>query len=411
MGAHGRRDDGGGVDGFAVVDTETTGIDATHRHRIAEVAVVHLDPGGAVTGEWSTLLNPERDLGPQAIHRITAAEARLAPRFADIAGDLVDRLRGRVVVAHNWPFDAMHLRAEFTRIGLDTPFDEVAGLCTMRAASVVMPQSRRSLIACCATAGLPAMRWHTARDDAMAAGALLGHMLATAPGVVQPTAEHLRAAAWAWPELPRGVVAPAQRRPADHIEPHFLARLVERLPRDEEPVVDAYFAVLDDALLDRRISASDADALVGVATRLGLRRDDVLAIHHTYLRALAQVAAAAGERDRSDIDLVARLLGLDPVAAAGDPVHLDPAPTVGGLVLRPGDKVVLTGMMTADRDELTARAAAAGLRVMTAVSRQTRVVAAADPDTMSVKAREARALGVPVVDEAAFVRALDVLAP
>ncbi|GAA3048013.1 exonuclease domain-containing protein [Actinokineospora globicatena] len=396
------------MDGFAVVDTETTGIDAAHRHRIAEVAVVHLDRGGAVTGEWSTLLNPERDLGPQAIHQITAAEARQAPRFADIAGDLVDRLRGRVVVAHNWPFDAMHLRAEFTRIGLDTPFDDLAGLCTMRAASVVMPHSRRSLLACCTTAGLPAMRWHTARDDAMAAGALLGHMLASAPDTVQPTAEQLRAAAWAWPDLPRDRVAPAHRRPADHVEPHFLARLVEHLPRDEEPTVDAYFAVLDDALLDRRVSASDADTLIDVATRLGLRRTDVLAIHHTYLRALVDAAGEMGERERADIALVARLLGITP-DAIGAPVPLDRAPTIGGLVLHPGDKIVLTGMMTSDRDDLTARAAAAGLRVMTTVSRLTRVVAAADPDTMSRKADSARVLGVPVVDEAAFVRALAAL--
>ena len=30
---------------------------------------------------------------------------------------LAGLLAGRVVVAHNWPFDAMHLRAEFARIG------------------------------------------------------------------------------------------------------------------------------------------------------------------------------------------------------------------------------------------------------------------------------------------------------
>ncbi|GAA2979751.1 exonuclease domain-containing protein [Actinokineospora diospyrosa] len=403
------------MDGFAVVDTETTGIDPTHRHRIAEVAVVHLDAAGAVTGEWSTLLNPERDLGPQAIHRITAAEARRAPRFADIAGDLVEQVRGRVVVAHNWPFDAMHLRAEFARIGVESPFDDLAGFCTMRAASIVMPNSRRSLVACCTTAGLPAMRWHTARDDAMAAGALFGHMLAQAPEVVRPTDEQLQAAAWGWPALARDLAPTAQRLPADHVEPHFLARLVPWLPRDEEPLVDAYFAVLDDALLDRRISASDADALVGVATRLGLRREEVLAIHHTYLRALAQAAVSVGERELADIGLVATLLGLDGAAVAdvltpGDRVRVDPAPTVGGLVLRPGDKVVFTGMMTADRDDLTARAVAAGLRVMTAVSRQTRLVAAADPDTMSVKAKDARVLGVPVVTEDAFVRALAALA-
>ncbi|WP_026423917.1 exonuclease domain-containing protein [Actinokineospora inagensis] len=397
--------------GYAVVDTETTGIDVEHRHRVAEIAIIHLDPDGTVTDEWSTLVNPERDLGPQAIHRITAAEARRAPRFAEVAGDVAHRLRGRVVVAHNWPFDAMHLRAEFARLGVDTPLRDDAGLCTMRAASTAMPHSRRSLIACCATAGLPAMRWHTARDDAMAAGALLGHLLATAPDVVRPTPAHLDAATWAWPDLPRDLVSPARRHPVDLAEPHFLARLVTDLPHDDEPAVDAYFAVLDDALLDRRISATDADALLAVARRLGLAQ--VVAIHHTYLRALVSAAADAGmgPAERADVDLVARLLGLGvgDVTQAMPRADLPRVPTIGGLVLRPGDKIVLTGTMTTDRDEVTARATAAGLRVMTAVSRQTRVVAAADPDTMSVKATTAHALNIPVVDEQAFLRALAAL--
>jgi hypothetical protein len=77
-----------GPRGYAVVDTETTGLFTGFRHRIAEVAVIHVDPDGTVTDEWSTLLNPDRDLGPQAIHGIRAADVRRAPRFEEMAGDL-----------------------------------------------------------------------------------------------------------------------------------------------------------------------------------------------------------------------------------------------------------------------------------------------------------------------------------
>ncbi|MDQ2880932.1 MAG: exonuclease domain-containing protein [Actinomycetota bacterium] len=75
--------------GFAVVDTETTGLFPGYRHRIVEVAMIHLDLDGTVTDEWSTLLNPNRDLGPQAIHGIRAADIRRAPRFEQIVGDAV----------------------------------------------------------------------------------------------------------------------------------------------------------------------------------------------------------------------------------------------------------------------------------------------------------------------------------
>ena len=81
----------------------------------------------------------------------------------------------------------MHLRAEFGRLGIDTPFDHDAGLCTMRAAGRARLSSGRSLIDCCAAAGLPDRSWHTALDDArvgaqslVAAGSLIS------PGTIIP---------------------------------------------------------------------------------------------------------------------------------------------------------------------------------------------------------------------------------
>jgi DNA polymerase-3 subunit epsilon len=400
--------------GYAVVDTETTGLLTGYRHRIAEIAVVHCDFDGQVTDEWSTLVNPDRDLGPQAIHGIRAVEVRKAPRFEQIAGELIERLRDRIVVAHNWPFDAMHLRAEFERMHIvDTPLTADAGLCTMRTASTVLPHSGRSLIDCCAAAGLTGMRWHTARDDAMAAAMLLAYILRRDRNAAQFTSAQLHTAAWAWPRLPIGRVRPVHRLPADHVEPHFLARVVERLPRDEEPVVDAYFAMLDGALLDRQISASESDALIEVASRLGLGRADAISVHHTYLRELARAAWADNvltDGERADMHTVAALLGLgdeivDQVLveerhSAGGSV------AVGGLTLRPGDRIVMTGAMQRQRAEIKTLAVAAGLRATTGVSGQTAVLVAADPDSLSGKAKDARALGVPIVGEEAFLHVL-----
>jgi DNA polymerase-3 subunit epsilon len=411
-----------GPRGYAVVDTETTGLFTGFRHRIAEVAVIHVDPDGTVTDGWSTLLNPDRDLGPQAIHGIRAADVRRAPRFEEMAGDLARLLRGRVVVAHNWPFDAMHLRAEFDRIGVETPFHRAAGLCTMETAGRLVPGSRRSLMECCAAAGLPDMAWHTARDDAMAAAMLLSHFLRAFPGAVRLTEDHLQAAAWAWPALSCGVAAPVQRTPLGVVEPHFLARLVDRIPRTGEASTDAYLAMLDDALLDRHVSATEADTLLDLAHDLGLHKADVLDIHHRYLRELARAVWSDGvltDDERRDVDTVATLLGLssavvDDVLRAEQDTATEKAATetparpisVGGLTLNPGDRVVLTGQMQRGRAEITAEATAAGLHMTSSVSRKTRVVVAADPDSLSGKAKDARAIGIPVVGEPAFIRAL-----
>ena len=59
---------------FAVVDFETTGILPSYHHRVVEIGVTHVDDDGTITGRWETLINPERDLGPQHIHGIRAAD-------------------------------------------------------------------------------------------------------------------------------------------------------------------------------------------------------------------------------------------------------------------------------------------------------------------------------------------------
>ncbi len=405
--------------GYAVLDTETTGLLTGYRHRIAEIAVIHLDPDGTPTHEWSTLLNPQRDLGPQALHGIRAADVRHAPTFDQIVGHLAGLLAGRVVVAHNWPFDAMHLRAEFARLGIDTPFHADAGLCTMRAAGRAMPWARRSLIECCAAAGLPDRAWHTALDDARGAAGLLTHLLDQAPHLVDPDDDHHAAAAWSWPTFPRTTVTPVRRTPPGHVQPHFLARLVDRIPRSGDVATDAYLAMLDGALLDRQISATEADALVDLAHDLGLSKTEAVDAHHRYLHALAQAVWADGvltDDERRDVDIVATLLAIDPDAVddiltttrstTRSPAADGPALNATGLTLRPGDTVVLTGTMQRGRAEITAQARAAGLRMTSAVSRRTTVVVAADPDSLSGKACDARDLNVPVVNEHAFLRIL-----
>ena len=357
---------------------------------------------------------------PPAIHGIRAADVRHAPTFDQITGHLAELLTGRVVVAHNWPFDAMHLRAEFARLGIDTPFHARAGLCTMRAAGHAMPRARRSLIECCAAAGLADRAWHTALDDARGAADLLIHLLHQAPHLVEPDDDHHTAATWTWPAFPRTTVTPVHRTPTGHVEPHFLARLVDRIPRTGDAATDAYLAMLDSALLDRQISATEADALIDLAHDLGLTKTEAVDAHHHYLRTLAEAVWADGvltEAERRDVDTVATLLAVDPDAVeeilattrTGPPRPADAARICAppDSSCDPGDTVVLTGQMHRGRAEITAQAEAAGLRMTSSVSRRTSIVVAADPDSVSGKARNARSLGVPVINEHTFMRVLN----
>ena len=406
---------------YAVIDLETTGLDPARHDRIVEIAIVHVDASGAITREWCTLINPQRDIGPQRIHGIRSADARRAPTFAEAAGQIVELLRGRVLVAHNVAFDGPFLAYQFRAHGHETPISLERTLCTMKLAADYLPGSGRALAACCATAGVPLEHAHCALDDARAAALLLGHYLSAA-GDPPPWAAQIEAAASAdWPALPVRHTAEVRRRADDEPEPHFLSRLVELLPRVAEPPnADAYLAVLDQALVDRYVSATESDALVATARELRLARSDVALLHEGYLAELATAALADGvvsDAERADLEAVATLLALPDGS-----VDAALARAAAGRVprqrtrfhLSPGDEVVFTGDTALPREVWEARARAAGLLVHHSVTRATRLLVAADVDTMSGKARKAREYGVPVVHLATFatmVEGLTEMAP
>lgn len=397
------------MQGYAVVDVETTGLYAGGTDRVIEVAVVQLDPFGTVTGEWATLVNPQRDLGPIGIHGIRAIDVRQAPSFSAIAPTLAHLLARRVTVAHNLPFDTRFLAAEYARLGVTTPLDHRNGLCTMRMAVEFLPGSKRALAACCQAAGVALDGQHDALNDARAAAGLLSCYLGKV-GTPPPWENLLRsAAALVWPALTPFYVTPVRRGCASATPNDFLARLAERLPRSSDAVVDSYLALLDEALLDRYISVNEADSLVAVAHELGIDRASALAAHRLYLTTLAEAAWEDGalmSEELRDIRNVAVLLGLDDsdVSRALDQGRTSPG-TRDGMArfrLRPGDVVVFTGQMSEPREVFERRAAVAGLVVVSGVTKRTALVVAADPDSLSGKARKASAYGIPIVAESAF---------
>jgi ATP-dependent Lhr-like helicase len=164
-----------GVAPFAVIDLETTGFAGHLEDRVVELAVVHTDPTGQVTGSWSTLLNPGRDPGPVHVHGIRADQLRDAPAFAEVADWLIERLAGRVVVAHNARYDLAFLVAEFERADLEPPDWPV--LCTMELARRLGRTESLTLSACCSGVGVDLPRAHTALGDALGTANLLRRYL------------------------------------------------------------------------------------------------------------------------------------------------------------------------------------------------------------------------------------------
>lgn len=417
--------------GYAVVDLETTGLRPGWNDRIVEVAVVQVDVDGQVEATWTTLVNPDRDLGPQGIHGIRAADVRHAPRFEDVAGTLAQLLAGRVLVAHNAAFDLGFLTHAFRGAGWDVPLVWATTLCTMRTTGMLLPDAPRSLAGCCAHLGVPLDDAHQALADALAAAGVLRHLLAARDAAraasrdAEGEARDLDLPWWdlaleladtaAWPDIPVRLVPTAQRGVALERDTSFLSRLADRLPRVAGTWErEQYLGLLDRALLDRHISAREHDQLAAAAEELGIDAATAAVVHREYLGALCRAAGASGavgDADRDDLRVVAGLLGIpddevDVLLAAHDPASSPGPTTVPAFSLAPGDLVVLTGETSVPRSTWEARLRAAGLVPQGYVTKAVRLVVAADPDSLSTKARKAEQYGIPVVGEEALVRLL-----
>ncbi len=150
---------------FLAVDTETNGLggDACE---ITEVGAVVVG-GGELHDRWSSLVRPSAPLrrGIQRFTGISQAMVDRAPWPDEVLPSLAQRLRGRVMVAHNAAFDRRVLRQGFERLGLDWPDPPV--LCTAALARVMLPlQRERRLTALADALGIEVCQAHRALADA-----------------------------------------------------------------------------------------------------------------------------------------------------------------------------------------------------------------------------------------------------
>jgi DNA polymerase-3 subunit epsilon len=160
---------------FAVVDVETTGLNAAN-DRVVQVAIEHVERSGAVGQRWSTLVNPERDPGAVHIHGITSASLVGAPLFAGVQIDINRLLSQRVFVAHNASFDWDFISAELARVG--SAANVVQRLCTMGLARrLELPVPNHKLSTLAAYFGVRQLRSHDASDDARVAAEVLRYLL------------------------------------------------------------------------------------------------------------------------------------------------------------------------------------------------------------------------------------------
>jgi len=140
------------ADRLIVLDTETTGLNAKLGDRVIEIGCVELLSRRVTDRNFHTYLNPERDIeeGAAKVHGLTREFLADKPRFAEIAGDFLDYVRGAELVIHNAGFDVEFLDQELGLAGCGKLADHAAAVTdTLAMARELHPGKRNSLDALC----------------------------------------------------------------------------------------------------------------------------------------------------------------------------------------------------------------------------------------------------------------------
>ena len=239
------------------------------RDRVIEAGVVLLS-GGRVVEEYSTLVNPGVHI-PFAIQQFTGITEDMvadAPSFAEVCDALLERLEGRLFVAHNARFDYGFLRGEFRRLGRRF---RAPVLCTVRLSRALTPAERgHNLDAVMARYAIQCSARHRALGDA------------------QVLAELLRIARERWPPAELDAIV-GKLLQAPRLPPQLDAGLVDELP--EGPGVYLFHG--------------EGDALLYVGKAKNIQS-----------RVLAHFAA--DKRSRREVELTRLVRRIEWIATAGE---------------------------------------------------------------------------------------------
>ncbi|WP_028356862.1 DNA polymerase III subunit epsilon [Brackiella oedipodis] len=152
-----------------VLDTETTGMNASNGDRLVELGCVELINREPTGNNLQLYFNPGRDSDPDAlkVHGLTTEFLSQFNDFKSHAQEIQSYLKGAEVVIHNASFDVAFMNAEFARAGLPN-IEEIADKITdsLMVARRKFPGQKNNLDALCT-------RFNVSNEHRVLHGALL----------------------------------------------------------------------------------------------------------------------------------------------------------------------------------------------------------------------------------------------
>jgi len=379
-------------------DIETTGLYKSDK--IIEIALVVFKEN-KVLEEWSTLVNPMRDVGKTNIHGISPSMISAAPLFDEIVNDLFRMIDKRILVAHNLSFDNRMLAQELEHAGFEGDLGK--GFCTLVASRRLLPGTGDSLKSTCEALGIESIDAHSALGDARMTKQIFDQLKEDSQKVKEVNVKFEREKKPAR-VIVRNAFTGKQDDAIEQIK-NFTSKVP--FPTSEEKGV-AYLLLLNMAMQDLIISKNEKAELSTWASELGISEIDRNELHKGYLDSFIQAALRDGvitTKEKDMIDLVGKALGLAvKIPDTPQPIKANVENLgVGKKVCFTGEAVGLSGE-SISRNDLEALASKVGLHPVRDVTKKgCDILVAADETSMSGKAKKAKDWGIPVISVEKFV--------
>ena len=383
---------------FVALDVETTGLYKSDK--IIEIGMVAFK-NSSIIEEWSTLINPMRDVGKTNIHGITPSMVSAAPTFEEVVNDVFRLAHGRVLVGHNITFDLRMLFQELERLDVEGDFGK--GFCTLIASRRLLPGSGDTLGLTCEALGIPYDDAHSAIGDAQTAMKIFEHLKEDSQQIKPASLKYEREK-----NPSRVIVRTAFKGEKDDaLEKIKVFTSKIPFPTSNERNV-AYLSLLNLAMQDLIISKGEETELSSWAEELGLSGIEREKLHKGYLDSFVQAALRDGVitvSEREMIEKVGEALKL-PVEIPSTPQPIKANVDnlgVGKRVCFTGEATGLSGEVIS-RGDLEALAAKVGLHPVDSVTKKgCDILVAADEASMSGKAKKAKEWGIPVISVEKFI--------
>lgn len=134
---------------LVALDTETTGLETSARHRIIEIGAVEIINRQMSQNQYHRYIQPERNVGDSIrIHGISDDFLVDKPLFSQISEALVDYLTEAetTLIIHNAAFDVGFLNYEFELLGMETKIAEICEVIdTIEISKSINPRGQHSL--------------------------------------------------------------------------------------------------------------------------------------------------------------------------------------------------------------------------------------------------------------------------